>query len=32
VLDTRPPAVEYRLTPIGKRLEPIVRDLVAWST
>ncbi len=28
VLDTRPPAVEYRLTRQGKRFEPIVRELV----
>ena len=28
VLDTRPPAVEYRLTPAGKRFEPLVRELV----
>src|ERR671922_2412000 len=27
VLDTRPPAVEYRLTTIGKRFEPVVRAL-----
>lgn len=27
VLDTRPPAVEYRLTSIGKRFEPLVRAL-----
>ncbi len=30
VLDTRPPAVEYRLTLIGKRLEPVVRQLVSF--
>ena len=28
VLDTRPPAVEYRLTSQGKRFEPLVRELV----
>jgi len=28
VLDTRPPAVEYRLTPLGKRFEPLLRELV----
>src|SRR5690349_21220890 len=28
VLDTRPPAVEYRLTPTGRRFEPVVRALV----
>ena len=28
VLDTRPPAVEYRLTAEGKRFEPVVRALV----
>lgn len=27
VLDTRPPAVEYRLTATGKRFEPLVRAL-----
>ena len=27
VLDTRPPAVEYRLTRIGLRFEPLVREL-----
>ena len=31
VLDTRPPAVEYRLTPEGKRFEPLVRELVRCS-
>jgi DNA-binding HxlR family transcriptional regulator len=30
VLDTHPPAVEYRLTDEGKRLEPVVRELVRW--
>jgi DNA-binding HxlR family transcriptional regulator len=28
VLDTRPPAVEYTLTPQGKRFEPLVQELV----
>ena len=28
VLDTRPPAVEYRLTRQGRRFEPFVRELV----
>ena len=28
VLDTRPPAVEYRLTTRGKRFEPLLRQLV----
>jgi DNA-binding HxlR family transcriptional regulator len=28
VLDTRPPAVEYRLTTRGRRFEPLVRELV----
>jgi DNA-binding HxlR family transcriptional regulator len=31
VLDTRPPAVEYRMTALGKRLKPVVRELVRWS-
>jgi DNA-binding HxlR family transcriptional regulator len=30
VLDTRPPAVEYRLTEQGRRLEPLVHELVRW--
>ena len=30
VLDTRPPAVEYRLTRRGQQFEPIVRELVRW--
>ena len=29
VLDTRPPAVEYRLTARGKRLAPVLRELVS---
>ena len=28
VLDTRPPAVEYRLTSSGRRFEPVVRAIV----
>ena len=28
VLDTRPPAVEYRMTRHGKRFEPVLRELV----
>jgi DNA-binding HxlR family transcriptional regulator len=31
VLDTRPPAVEYRMTPTGRHLEPVVRELVLWA-
>jgi DNA-binding HxlR family transcriptional regulator len=31
VLDTRPPAVEYRLTRHGRRFEPLVRELVRCS-
>jgi DNA-binding HxlR family transcriptional regulator len=31
VLDTRPPAVEYRLTPKGRRFEPVVRAIVRCS-
>ena len=31
VRDTRPPAVEYRLTREGKRLEPLLREFVRWS-
>ena len=31
VLDTRPPAVEYRLTAEGKRFEPVVRALVSCA-
>jgi DNA-binding HxlR family transcriptional regulator len=27
VLDTRPPAVEYLLTPQGRRFEPLLREL-----
>jgi DNA-binding HxlR family transcriptional regulator len=28
VLDTRPPAVEYRLTRQGRQFEPLLRELV----
>jgi DNA-binding HxlR family transcriptional regulator len=28
VLDTRPPAVEYRLTTRGRQFEPLLRELV----
>jgi DNA-binding HxlR family transcriptional regulator len=28
VLDTRPPAVEYRMTSYGRRFEPVLRELV----
>jgi DNA-binding HxlR family transcriptional regulator len=31
VLDTRPPAVEYRMTREGKRFEPLVRELVRYT-
>ena len=31
VLDTRPPAVEYRMTTRGKRFEPLLRELVRCS-
>jgi DNA-binding HxlR family transcriptional regulator len=31
VLDSRPPAVEYRMTSRGKRFEPILRELVRCS-
>ena len=31
VLDTRPPAVEYRITRHGRRLEPALRELARWS-
>jgi DNA-binding HxlR family transcriptional regulator len=30
VLATRPPAVEYRMTSRGRRLEPVLRDLARW--
>jgi len=28
VIDSRPPAVEYRLTGVGRRFEPLLRELV----
>jgi len=31
VLDTRPPAVEYRMTSQGKRVEPLLRELVRYT-
>ena len=31
VLDTRPPAVEYRMTSRGRRFEPLLRELVRCS-
>jgi DNA-binding HxlR family transcriptional regulator len=31
VLDTRPPGVEYRMTPEGKRFEPLLRELVRYA-
>jgi DNA-binding HxlR family transcriptional regulator len=31
VLDTRPPAVEYRMTRAGRRLEPVLRELARFS-
>ena len=31
VLDTRPPSVEYRLTLVGRRLEPVLRELARFS-
>jgi DNA-binding HxlR family transcriptional regulator len=31
VLDTRPPAVEYRMTSHGRRFEPVLRELVRCS-
>ena len=31
VLDTRPPAVEYRMTSEGKRFEPLLRELVRYA-
>src|SRR5881275_1610078 len=32
VLDSRPPRVEYRLTPSGKRLTHVVRALERWAS
>ncbi len=31
VLDSRPPGVEYRMTTQGKRVEPLVRELVRYT-
>jgi DNA-binding HxlR family transcriptional regulator len=31
VLETRPPAVEYRMTSRGRRFEPLLRELVRCS-
>jgi DNA-binding HxlR family transcriptional regulator len=31
VLETRPPAVEYRLTSDGRRLQPLLRELARFS-
>lgn len=31
MLDTRPPQVEYALTPIARDLQPALRELHAWS-
>lgn len=31
VLATRPPAVEYRMTSYGRRLEPVLRELARWG-
>jgi DNA-binding HxlR family transcriptional regulator len=31
VLDSRPPAVEYRMTSQGKRVEPLLRELVRYT-
>ena len=31
VLETRPPAVEYRLTRHGEKLEPVLRAVARWS-
>jgi DNA-binding HxlR family transcriptional regulator len=32
VIDARPPRVEYRLTPNGKRLQRLVEALQQWAT
>ena len=32
VVDARPPRVEYRLTPSGKRLTQVVRALERWAS
>jgi DNA-binding HxlR family transcriptional regulator len=31
VLDTRPPAVEYRVTERGRKLEPVLEAVTRWS-
>jgi DNA-binding HxlR family transcriptional regulator len=31
VLDTRPPGVEYRVTPRGRKLEPVLQAVAQWS-
>jgi DNA-binding HxlR family transcriptional regulator len=31
VLDRRPPAVEYRLTPIGRKLQAVVEAIGIWA-
>ena len=31
VIDARPPRVEYRLTPQGRRLQAVVDALVVWA-
>lgn len=32
VYPTKPPSVDYRLTPMGRSLLPLLRSLVAWSS
>jgi DNA-binding HxlR family transcriptional regulator len=32
VLDTRPPAVEYRLTQQGERIEPVLREFLRCAS
>jgi DNA-binding HxlR family transcriptional regulator len=32
VIDARPPRVEYRLTPEGRRLKRVVDEIVVWAT
>jgi DNA-binding HxlR family transcriptional regulator len=32
VIDARPPLVEYRVTPGGRALEPVVEALARWSS
>jgi DNA-binding HxlR family transcriptional regulator len=31
VIDARPPRVEYRLTPEGRRMKRVVDELVVWA-